>query len=159
VKEILDILERDGRATAEKISAMTGTPRESIQETIKHAEEEKIILKYKAVINWEKVGKEEVWALIEVRVKPQEDVGFDAIAQRISRFPSTHSVYLISGTYDLLVVVKGKSMQDVSSFVARKLSLLPSVLRTTTHFMLKRYKDDGEILDGGEEEKRLPLSL
>ncbi len=160
MKEILDILERDGRTTAEKISAMTGTPRESVEETIKHAEEEKIILKYKAVINWEKVGEEKVWALIEVRVKPQEDAGFDAIARRISRFPSIHSVYLVSGAYDLLVMVKGKSMQDIASFVARKLSLLPSVLRTTTHFMLKRYKDDGEMLDGGEEEeRRLPLSL
>jgi DNA-binding Lrp family transcriptional regulator len=159
VKEILDILEHDGRATAERISVMTGTPQKKVAETIKHAEKEKIILKYKAVINWEKVEKAEVWALIEVRLKPQEDVGFNATAERISRFPSTHSVYLVSGTYDLLVVVKGKTMQDVASFVAQKLSLLPSVLRTTTHFVLKRYKDDGEILDGGEEERRLPLSL
>jgi DNA-binding Lrp family transcriptional regulator len=159
VEEILDILERDGRATAEKISTLTGTSRQSVEEMIKHAEEEKIILRYKAVINWEKAGKEKVWALIEVRVKPEENTGFDAVARRISRFPSIHSVYLVSGAYDLLVVAKGKSMQDVSSFVAQKLSCLPSVLRTTTHFILKRYKDDGEMLDGGEEERRLPLSL
>jgi DNA-binding Lrp family transcriptional regulator len=159
IKEILKILENDARTTAKQISTMTGTPSAEVAKLIKQAEKDRTILKYKAIINWEKVGEEQVGALIEVRVTPQRDVGFDAIAERIYRFPQARSVYLLSGTYDLLVLVTGKTMHEVSDFVSQKLAPMEEVQGTVTHFMLKRYKEDGEILEGGEEVKRQPVIL
>jgi DNA-binding Lrp family transcriptional regulator len=159
MKEILKILEQDARTTAEQIATMTGKSIAEVEEKIKQAESERTIVKYKAIINWERLGEEQVWALIEVRVQPQRDVGFDAIASRISRFPEARTVYLVSGTYDLLVLVTGRTMQEIASFVARKLSSLESVQGTTTHFLLKRYKEDGEILEGEGELRRQPLVL
>ncbi len=159
MKEILKILEQDARTTAEQIATMTGKSIAEVEEKIKQAEGERTIVKYKAIINWEKLGEEQVWALIEVRVQPQRDVGFDAIASRISRFPEARTVYLVSGTYDLLVLVSGRTMQEIASFIARKLSSLESVQGTTTHFLLKRYKEDGEILEGEGELRRQPLVL
>lgn len=159
IKEVLRILEKDARATPQQISLMTGVPVEEVDKIIKKAEEERIIVKYKTVINWEKLGEERVRALIEVKVQPQRDVGFDAAAERVYRFPQAHSVFLVSGAYDLSVMVVGKSMQEVAAFVSQKLAPLESVQGTVTHFLLKRYKDDGEVLEGEEEAKRLPFSL
>jgi DNA-binding Lrp family transcriptional regulator len=159
IKEILKILENDARTTAKQISTMTGTPSAEVAKLIKQAEKDRTILKYKAIINWEKAGEEQVGALIEVRVTPQRDVGFDAIAERIYRFPQARSVYLLSGTYDLLVLVTGKTMHEVADFVSQKLAPMEEVQGTVTHFMLKRYKEDGEILEGGEEFKRQPVIL
>jgi len=159
IKEILKILENDARITAKQISTMTGTPSDKVAKLIKQAEKDQTILKYKTIINWEKVGDEKVGALIEVRVAPQRDVGFDAIAERIYRFPQARSVYLLSGTYDLLVLVTGKTIHEVADFVTQKLALIEGVQGTVTHFMLKRYKEDGEILEGGEEVKRQPVTL
>ena len=102
---------------------------------------------------------EQVWALIEVRIIPQRDVGFDAIAERIYRFPQARSVYLASGAYDLVVLVMGKTMHEVADFVAQKLAPIEGVQGTVTHFVLKRYKEDGEILEGKEEVKRQPVTL
>jgi DNA-binding Lrp family transcriptional regulator len=159
IKEILKILENDARTTTKQISTMTGTPSTEVAKLIKQAEKDQTILKYKTVINWEKAGEEVVRALIEVDVTPQRDVGFDAIAERIYRFPQASSVYLLSGTYDLLVLVTGKTMHEVADFVTQKLALIEGVHGTVTHFMLKRYKEDGEILEGGEEVKRQPVIL
>lgn len=159
MKEIFQLLEKDARLTPQQISAQTGVPVSEVEEVIKKAEKDKIILKYKTVVNWEKVGNEQVWALIEVKVIPQRDVGFDAIAERIFRFPQARSVYLVSGTYDLAVLVTGKTMQEVAGFVTQKLAPLESVTGTTTHFLLKRYKDDGEIMSDDEDSKRLPYTL
>jgi DNA-binding Lrp family transcriptional regulator len=159
IKEILKILENDARTTTKQISTMTGTPSPEVAKLIKQAEKDQTILKYKTVINWEKAGEEVVRALIEVDVTPQRDVGFDAIAERIYRFPQASSVYLLSGTYDLLVLVTGKTMHEVADFVTQKLALIEGVHGTVTHFMLKRYKEDGEILEGGEEVKRQPVIL
>jgi len=159
IKEILKILENDARTTVKQIATMTGTPSDKVAKIIKQAEKDRTILKYKTIINWEKVGDEKVGALIEVRVAPQRDVGFDAIAERIYRFPQARSVYLLSGTYDLLVLVTGKTIHDVADFVTQKLALIEGVEGTVTHFMLKRYKEDGEILEGGEEVKRQPVTL
>ncbi|MBM4451464.1 MAG: Lrp/AsnC family transcriptional regulator, partial [Chloroflexi bacterium] len=100
----------------------------------------------------------QVWALVEVKVAPQRDVGFDAIAERIYRFPQARSVYLVSGTYDLAILVVGKTMQEVAVFVSEKLAPLDTVQSTVTHFILKRYKDDGEVLGGGEGMKRLAIT-
>ncbi len=159
LKEILKILENDARITIKQIATMTGISGTEVARVIKQAEEDRTILKYKTIINWDKAGDEHVWALIEVNVTPQRDVGFDSIAERIYRFPQARTVYLISGTYDLLVLVTGKTMHEVADFVSQKLAPIEGVRATVTHFMLKRYKDDGEILEGGDEVKRQPLVL
>ena len=159
LKKILKILEGDARVTPKQISTMTGAPQSEVDKLIKQAEKERTILKYKTIINWEKVGEEQVSALIEVKIAPQRDVGFDAVAERIYRFPQTRSVYLLSGTYDLLVLVTGKTMHEVADFVSQKLAPIEEVQGTVTHFLLKRYKEDGEILAGKEETKRQPLIL
>jgi len=159
IKDILKILENDARTTTKQISTMTGTPTDEVVKLIKQAEKERIILKYKTVINWDKVENEQVWALIEVKVTPQKDVGFDSIAERIYLFPQARSVYLLSGTYDLLVMVAGKTEHEVANFVSQKLAPIEEVQGTVTHFMLKRYKEDGEILEGKEEVKRQPVIL
>jgi len=159
IKEILKILEDDARTTTKQISTMTGTPSAEVARLIKKAEQDRTILKYKTIINWEKLGEEQVWALIEVKVTPQRDVGFDAIAERIYRFPQARTVYLVSGTYDLLVIVVGKNMHEVANFVSQKLAPIEGVEGTVTHFMLKRYKEDSEILEGEEGVKRQPVIL
>ena len=159
IDQILKILENDGRATAKQIATMTGTTTGEVSKLIKQAEQERTILKYKAVINWERLGEAQVWALIEVKVTPQRDVGFDAVAERIYRFPQVRTAYLVSGTYDLLVVVAGRTMQEVADFVAQELAPIEGVQETITHFVLKRYKEDGELLDGGEGAKREPVIL
>jgi len=157
MNEILKILEEDARKTPQQIATMTGIPLSKVKETIKRAERDRTILRYKAMVNWDKLGDEQVTALVEVRLEPQRDVGFDAIAERIYRFPEARSVYLLSGTYDLAVFVTGKTMQEVASFVTQKLAPLDGVRGTATHFLLKRYKEDGEILEGEERPKRVPL--
>ena len=159
LKEILKILENDARITAKQISTMTGIPGDEVAKLIKQAEEDRTILKYKTIINWDKVENERVWALIEVKITPQRDVGFDSIAERIYRFAEARTVYLTSGTYDLLVLVIGKTMHEIADFVSQKLAPIEGVQGTITHFMLKRYKEDGEIVEGGEEVKRQPVIL
>jgi len=157
MNEIFRILEQDARKTPDQIATMTGIPLAQVEETIKKAESDRTILKYKAMVNWDKLGEEQVWALVEVKVSPQRDVGFDAIAERIYRFPEARTAYLISGTYDLAVFVVGKTMHEVAGFVSEKLAPLEGVQGTVTHFLLKRYKEDGEIMDGEEGPKRVPI--
>jgi len=158
MKQIFEALEKDARLTPEQISTMTGISAAEVKKSIKKAEEDRAVLKYKAVIDWTKLGEEQVLALVEVKVVPQRDVGFDAIAERIYRFPQARSVYLASGTYDLAVLVAGKSMQEIAVFVSQKLAPLETVQGTVTHFILKKYKEDGEIFEGGEGIKRLPVT-
>jgi len=159
VKEILRILENDARTTTKQIAAMTGSTSAEVAKLIKQAEKDRIILRYKTIINWDKLENEQVWALIEVKVTPQKDVGFDAVAERIYRFPQARTVYLISGTNDLMVIVADKSEHKVAEFVSQKLAPIDGVQGTVTHFVLKRYKEDGEILEGEEEVKRQPVIL
>ena len=159
IKDILRILENDARASIKQIATMTDSPGAEVSKLIKQAEKDGTILRYKAIINWEKVGREQVWALIEVKVTPEKDVGFDAIAHRIYRFPQARTVYLVSGTYDLLVVAAGKTEHEVADFVSQKLAPIEGVHGTVTHFVLKRYKEDGEILEGEEEVKRQAVVL
>ena len=159
IKEILKILENDARTTTKQIATMTGTPSAEVAKLIKQAEKGRTILRYKTIINWEKVENEQVWALIEVKVTPQKDVGFDSIAEHIYRFPQVRTAYLISGTYDLLTLVIGKTEHEVADFVSRKLAHIEGVQGTVTHFVLKRYKEDGEILEDKEEVKRQPVIL
>jgi DNA-binding Lrp family transcriptional regulator len=154
LKDILKVLENDSRTTPDKLATMTGESIDEVKEQIEQAEQNRVILKYKTIINWDKIEDEQVAALIDVKVAPQRDVGFDSIAERIYRFPEAHSVYLMSGTYDLSVLVVGKTMHDVANFVTQKVSTIEGVHGTVTHFVLKRYKEDGEILEGAEEVKR-----
>ncbi len=159
LKDILKILENDCRTSPKQLADMTNSTVEEVSRLIKKAEEDHIILKYKSVVNWDKVEDEQVSALIEVKITPQRDVGFGSIAERIYRFPEARSVYLVSGTYDLSVLVVGKTMHEVADFVAQKLAPLEGVQGTVTHFLLKRYKEDGEVLNGGEETRRQPVIL
>lgn len=158
--EILEILEKDARTTPEEIARLTKRKVSDVTRIIKKFEKEGVILKYKTVINKELIKDEdaEVRALIEVNVVPQKDVGFDYIAERIYQFPEVTSCYLVSGTYDLLLVVEGKNIHTVSNFVAEKLSPMENVRGTVTHFLLKKYKEDGVILKHKEENKRIAIS-
>lgn len=156
--EILKILEQDARISPEQIAVMLDLNEEDVKDAISRLEKAQVIRRYKTVINWDKVGDQMVLALIEVRVAPQRDVGFDAVAERIYKFPEARTVYLISGTYDLLVQVGGRSMTEVAKFVSEKLSPLEGVQGTVTHFLLKRYKEDGDLLLETEQLKRLPVT-
>jgi len=159
IKDILKILENDARTTTKQIAAMTDNPAAEVAKLIKQAEQDRTILKYKAIINWDKVEDEQVWALIEVKLTPEKDVGFDSVAERIYRFAQTRTVYLISGTYDLFVLVVGKTNHEIADFVSQKLSHIEGVQETVTQFVLKRYKEDGEIIEGKEEVRRQPVIL
>ena len=160
--EILKILEKDARTAPEDIAKMLKkkTSPKEIRDKIKKYEKEGVILKYKTVLNKDLIQNDEtsVRALIEVNVFPQKDVGFDRIAERIYSFPEVLSCYLISGAYDLLVIVEGKNIHTVSNFVAEKLASLENVRETTTHFLLKKYKEDGVALKRKEENKRIAIS-
>ena len=158
--ELLEILEKDARTSPDEIAKMLKKKPQSVKEAIKKYEKEGVILKYKAVINKDLIKEEDssLRALIEVNIVPQKDAGFDKIAERIYSFPEVTSCYLISGTYDLLVVVEGKNIHTVSNFVAEKLSCLENVRGTITHFLLKKYKEDGVILKHKEENKRIAIS-
>ena len=158
MKDVLAILEQNARATPEEIAEMTGHTPEAVREVIAEAERDRAIVKYKTLVNWEKMGEQEVMALVELRVTPQRDVGFDGVARRIARFPEVRSLHLMSGDYDLSVLLVGGTIQEVASFVAMKLAALEEVQGTKTHFLLKRFKEDGVILDGEEAAMRLPLA-
>ncbi|MBM3245926.1 MAG: Lrp/AsnC family transcriptional regulator [Candidatus Omnitrophica bacterium] len=158
--EILEVLEKDARTAPQEIARMLRKKPQGIKEAIKKYEKQGVILKYKAVINKELIrdAGSEVRALIEVNITPQKDLGFDKIAERIYSFPEVNSCYLISGTYDLLLIVEGKDLHTVARFVAEKLAPLENIRGTATHFLLKKYKEDGVILKHKEENKRIAIS-
>ncbi len=154
MEEILEILEKNSRYTPEQIAVMTGKSLEEVKETICKYEEEKIIVGYTTLVNWEKTEKESVNALIEVKVTPQRGEGFDKVAERIYKFPEVKACYLMSGNFDLTVIIEGRTMKEVAMFVAEKLSPLESVVGTATHFVLKKYKDKGTIFEESPEDDR-----
>ncbi|WP_431731816.1 Lrp/AsnC family transcriptional regulator [Aceticella autotrophica] len=156
--DILELLCQNSRLTDEQIATMTGLDEETVKNTIKNLEEENIILKYSAIINWEKTDKEIVHALIDVRITPQQGHGFNAIAERICQYDEVKSVSLISGGYDLSVEVEGKTMKEIALFVAERLAPIDGVLSTTTHFILKRYKQNGVFFTDGPKDKRLVVT-
>lgn len=153
--ELLQILKEDCRLPLEKLATMTGTSMEEVAAAIADMERKGVILRYSPVINWDKTARERVEAMIEVRVTPQRDQGFDAIAERIYRFDEVKSVYLMSGAYDLLLLVEAPTLKELAFFVSTKLSTLETVTGTATHFVLKRYKSEGIIFEDGKEDKRL----
>ncbi|CAM3462217.1 Lrp/AsnC family transcriptional regulator [Cytobacillus oceanisediminis] len=158
--EILEILENNSaRIPVEDIAKMAELSIEETNEALEKLEELKVLVRYTSVIDWAKVdGHEGVTAMIDVKVAPKRGVGFGEVAQRIYRFKEVRSVYLMSGAYDLSVIVEGRSMNEVARFVSEKLSTLDSVLSTTTHFILKKYKHDGTIFEQNEDDKRIVVS-
>ncbi len=159
VQDILQMLEQDAHITPEQLGERAGLSRRRASRLIRELEQAGIIRKYKAVLNWERAGAERVYAFIEVRVTPERGRGFDAVAGRILRFPEVHSLYLMSGAYDLHVVVQGANMREVALFVAEKLATIEGVQSTATHFVLRRYKVDGDLLEQPEQAERLPISM
>ena len=153
-KEILSIIEKNAKVNLQELSVMADIPETEIANEIADMEKEGIICGYHTIIDWEKTGSEKVRALIEVRVTPQRGIGFDEVAERIYKYPEVDSVYLMSGGFDLMVILEGKTMQDVAGFVTMKLSTFETVLSTATHFILKKYKDHGTILSGHYEDTR-----
>ncbi|WP_106406348.1 Lrp/AsnC family transcriptional regulator [Bacillus marinisedimentorum] len=157
--EVLRCLDDDARLSTETIAKMIGISQEETEEIIQKLENDNVIAGYNTVINWRNTGIEEgVTAMIDVKVTPKREVGFDDIAKRIYRYPEVQSVYLMSGAYDLSVVVAGKSVSEVGLFVSEKLSTLDSVISTTTHFILKKYKHDGTIFDSNDKDRRIVVS-
>lgn len=147
MEEILEILEKNSKYSEEQIAVMTGKSVEEVAAAIKKYEADNTIVGYTTLVNWDNTDKESVTALIEVKVTPQRGEGFDKVAERIYRFPEVKACYLMSGGFDLTVIIEGKTMKEVALFVAEKLAPLESVLSTATHFVLKKYKDKGTIFE------------
>lgn len=158
MKELLELLEQNNTLTTKQLATILSKSEEEVAAIIAKLEEEKVIVKYQTIINWEKAGVDIVTAIIEVRITPQREVGFDAIAERIYRFPEVRSLYLMSGAYDLQVIVEGNTLKEVADFVSTKLATIDGVVSTTSHFMLKKYKEDGVIIEDQEEDHRLAVS-
>ena len=156
--QVLDLLREDCRLPLEKLAVMLGVSTEEVAETIDSLERRRVILHYAPTINWDLTDRERVEAMIQVSVTPQRDMGFDAVARRIYRFEEVKSVYLMSGGYDLLVLVEAKSLKELALFVSSKLSTLEMVTGTQTSFVLKRYKEEGIIFDGSQSDNRLVVS-
>ena len=154
-EKILAVIEKNSRIDLAELAVILGTDEITVVNEIAAMEQEKIICGYHTLIDWNKASTERITALIEVRVTPQRGQGFDSIAERIYKYPEVRSVYLISGGYDLLVILEGKTLQEVSSFVSDKLSTLESVLSTATHFILKKYKDHGTIFEKRQKDERM----
>lgn len=153
-EELLAIIEKNSRIDMKELAVILGVEEIDVINELQSLEDEGIICGYHTLIDWDKVNTTKVTALIEVRVTPQRGQGFDSIAERIYKYPEVHAVYLISGGYDLLVSLEGKTLKEVSTFVSDKLSTLDTVLSTATHFVLKKYKDHGTILSKKSEDTR-----
>lgn len=158
LKAILEILEQDARTTPEQVASMLGLESEKVRQAIQQMESAGIIRRYKTVIDWDRFGEERVFAFIDVKVSPAREVGFDDVAERIYRFPQVHAVYLVSGDHDLRVIVSGRTMKEVAAFVAERLAPLDRVQATYTQFVLKRYKEDGEVYAETEPDRRLVMT-
>ena len=154
-KQILDAIQKNGRYSTEDLAAMLATDEQTIKKEIKEMEDANVICGYPTLINWDQTDCELVTALIEVKVTPQRNMGFNKVAERIYRFEEVESVYLMSGGFDLTVVIQGKSMKEVARFVSEKLSTLESVNSTSTYFVLKKYKDHGTVLVEEVQDERM----
>ena len=155
---ILEILCEDARVTPREIAVMTGSDEAQVSLALEGLKRAGVLVGYQTLINWERTDKEFVSAVIEVNVQPQREKGFDAIAQRIVQYDEVKSLYLMSGAYDLMVIVEGTNIKQLALFVAEKLSTIEHVLSTATHFVLKKYKQDGVTMMKGEQDDRLQVS-
>lgn len=156
-KSVVELLKEDARYTAQQIAVMLGKEEKEVASAIRELEATGVIVKYTAVVNTDKTGEDFVDALIEVKVTPQPRSGFDAIAEEINRFDEVKAVYLMSGTYDLTVMLESRTIRDISLFVSERLSTIESVVGTATHFIMKKYKDGGVILESEENKNRLAV--
>lgn len=159
MKELLDIIENNSRISAEKIAVMLDMKCEDVEKIIKKYEEERVILGYKTLINWEKTDVDKVTAFIELKVTPQFEQGFDAIAAKIYKYEQVKTVWLMSGSFDIGLIIEGKNMKDVALFVAEKLAPMNQVISTGTHFVLRTYKDSGVVFDKKIGDERGIVSL
>jgi len=156
--ELLQILEHDARKSVEGLARLTGRSEHDVRKAMADYEDRGIIKQYATVIDWDRAGRDRVLAFIDIKVAPARDVGFDDVAERIYRFEEVHSVWLVSGDYDLRVLVEGKNVQDVGMLVAQKLSTIDRVQATSTHFLLKRYKENGVVFATESEDPRLSIA-
>ena len=154
-EKILTFIEKNSRIDLKELAIVLGVDETTVMNELEKMEEEHIICGYHTLIDWDKTGEERVNALIEVRLTPQRDAGFDDTAERISNYPEVNAVYLISGGYDLLVSIEGKSLLEISKFVSSKLSTIDNVISTATHFVLKKYKDHGTIMTNKNKSERM----
>ena len=158
MNKILELLDKDSRLTADEISSMLGISKDEVESTIREFEEQKIILGYKTIIDWERADREVLTAIIELHIAPQHGQGFERVARRISQYDEVESVYLMSGGYDLCVIVRGKALKDVALFVAQKLAPLKEVTATATHFVLQKFKEQGvKFEENTEGQERLTM--
>ena len=152
--KLLKLLEEDCTYTQEQLASMADMPLEDVKAAIKRYEEEKIVLGYKAIVDWDRTQEESVTALIEVKVTPQRNEGFDRVAERIYQYDEVESVYLMSGAFDLTVIISGRTLREVASFVSDRLAPLEGVTATATHFILKKYKEKHLIFEKRQEQER-----
>ena len=157
-EKILTFIEKNSRIDLKELAIVLGVDEQSVVNELQKMEEEHIICGYHTLIDWDKTGIEKVTALIEVRVTPQRGMGFDKVAERIYNYPEVNSVYLISGSFDFMVTIEGKTLRQVSQFVSEKLSTLESVLSTKTNFILKKYKDHGTVMVEKERDERMRMT-
>ena len=157
-EKILTFIEKNSRVDIKELAVLLGVDETMVLNELEQMEQEHIICGYHTLIDWDKTGVEKVSAMIEVRVTPQRDMGFDKVAERIYNYPEVNSVYLISGGFDLMVTLEGKTLRDISSFVTDKLSTLDSVLRTKTNFILKKYKDHGTVMVESPKDERMMMT-
>jgi len=157
-EKILTFIEKNSRIDLKELAIVLGVDEVTVAQELKKMEEEHIICGYHTLIDWDKTGVEKVTAMIEVRVTPQRDMGFDKVAERIYNYPEVNSVFLISGGFDLMVTLEGKTLREVSSFVTDKLSTLDSVLSTKTNFILKKYKDHGTVMTTAPKDERIRMT-
>ena len=160
MEEILNILDKEkGNVSRAKIAQMLGMEEKEVADKIEKMEKENVIVGYKTIVNWDKTDKDVVVALIELRITPQRGEGFDKVAERIYKYPQVKSLYLMSGAYDLAVTIEGKSMKEVALFVAQKLATMDSIISTATHFVLKKYKEEGIVFEDDEKDTRQVITL
>jgi DNA-binding Lrp family transcriptional regulator len=155
---LLKLLHENAALKPAQLSKMLNVPEADVAKKIKAYEDDKVILGYRAVLNEEKTGNEIVRAVIEVKITPERGGGFDRLAERIAKYSEVHSCYLMSGGYDLLVIIEGRNLREVASFVSEKLATIQGVISTATHFMLKTYKEQGVLMNGESNEERLAVS-
>ena len=154
MEEILKILKKNSRYTNEEIGTMVGKSESEVEKIVKDYEKSGVIAGYTTLINWKDTETEKVTALIEIKIAPQRGEGFDKVAERIYKFPEVSACYLMSGGFDLTLIVEGNSMEEVAHFVSQKLSVQEYILSTSTHFILKRYKDNGKVFEKEVIDKR-----
>lgn len=158
-QELLELVERNARISASELAVMIGADEKAVSEELASLHEENIILGYAAIINWDKTDRESVTALIEIRITPQRNKGFDQIARQLFRYPQVTSCYLMSGGFDLMIIIEDSTLREVASFIAEKVAPIEGVVSTSTHFILKKYKSNGIIFDAKMTDDRETIVL